>query len=291
MRLIRSPGPRATLAALLGAAALVAASVTPAWAARPPPQNVPALSGFVTDACSGLPIAAGLAVGLAPIDPVAGQPGPLQSPAAQGLGFFTYPTRDPGPVQLTVSAPGYLPLGADPTGAASPGVTITKDPGPVQLPAGQALSFGLVLDIRLVPTGQPGPIGCKPPNPNLPAIMGRGVDAATGLGLRGLMVGLAPIDPAGKDPGPIQLPSAGPLLGVFSFRDPGPVGFGFQFYAAAPGHTSLGAKVTANPGPSQFGPGIELTVNPGPINLPAGTGSVNVSLVLGVALPAGPAGG
>jgi hypothetical protein len=32
-------------------------------------------------------------------------------------------------------------------------------------------------------------------------------------------------------------------------------------------------------------------INPGPIQLPAGSGFVNVSVVLGFALPAGPAGG
>jgi hypothetical protein len=169
-------------------------------------------------------------------------------------------------------------------------VTVTISPGPVQLPAGQSVSVGLVLDIRLVPAFPPSP--CRDPGPaNLPAVAGRVVDAATGQGLRGLTVGLAPLvlDPTtGQvNPGPVQLPSFGPLAGFFSYKDPGPVQFGFQLYAAAPGHVSLGQS---NPGPINA-PGVTVTISPGPVQLPAGTGAVTGSVLLSVGLPAAPAGG
>ena len=157
MRLTRSPGSRATLAALLGAAALVAASVTPAWAARPPPQNVPALSGLVTNACTGLPIARGLDVAVALIDPAApvgSPPGPpVKPPNPNFLGLFSYPTLVPGAsYQLTVSASGFTPLGSDPAspGGGSPGITIVKPPNP-NLPAGQAVNESLALAVQLPP--------------------------------------------------------------------------------------------------------------------------------------------
>lgn len=114
------------------------------------------------------------------------------------------------------------------------------------------------------------------------------------MGLSGLTVGLAPLvtDPTGQiGPGPKSMPSFGPVFGLFAFRRPGPSGYGFQFYASAPGHTSLGVAPGINPGPAQFGPGVTVMVNPGPISLPAGTGAVNLSVVLAFALPAGPAGG
>jgi len=299
MRSIRPPtrGLRAGLVALAGVGALLAVTIAPVAAAEPGPTSVPALSGLVTDACTGLPITAGLSVGVAALvaDPTTGQvdPGPVQSPSSQGLGLFSYRTLQPGPIQLTVTAFGYTALGADPTrppGPANlgPGVTVTKDPGPVNLPPGQGLAVGLLLDIRLAPAYTGGP--CKPPNPNFPAIAGRGIDSATGRGLRGLTVGVAPLiaDPTTGllDPGPIQVPSGAPILGLFSFRDPGPTSF--QFYAAAPGHTSLGADPTKPPGPTNLGPGVTVTKDPGPIALPPGSGSVSVSLVLSVMLPLSP---
>jgi len=298
MRSIRPPtrGLRAGFAALVGVAALLAATIGPVAAAEPGPIAAPALSGLVTDACTGLPIVAGLSVGLSPSVPVTGEPGPISLPSAQGLGLFTYRTVDPGPIALTVSAPGYISLGADPAvGPVSggPGVPVPRDPGPISLPPGQGLAVGLLVDIRLAPAYTGGP--CKPPNPNFPAIAGRGIDSATGRSLRGLTVGVAPLiaDPTTglKDPGPIQMPSGAPILGLFSFRtrDPGPIAF--QFYATAPGHTSLGADPTKPPGPTNLGPGVTVTKDPGPIALPPGSGSVSVSLVLSVALPAGPPGG
>jgi len=299
MRSIRPPtrGLRAALVAVVGVGALLAATIAPVAAAEPGPINVPAISGLVTDACTGLPITAGLNVGVAALiaDPTTGQidPGPVSSPSSQGLGLFSYRTVDPGPIQLTVSAPGYIGLAQPPDPIlGNPGVHLMRDPGPINLPAGQSLAVGLLLDIRLAPAYTGGP--CKPPGPNnFPAVVGRAIDSATGRGLRGLTVGVAPLvadrTTGQADPGPLQIPSGAPILGFFSFRDPGPISF--QFYAAAPGHTSLGADPTKPPGPNNLGPGVTVTKDPGPIQLPAGSGSVSVSLVLSVALPAGPAGG
>jgi hypothetical protein len=144
----------------------------------------------------------------------------------------------------------------------------------------------------VVPGGAPGS-ACRPPGPPVfPALAGRVVDSATGRGLRGLTVGLAALvlDPATGllDPGPINHPPSPNFLGFFSFRtiDPGPSQF--QFYAAAPGHTSLGADPTKPPNPN--GPGVTVMIPPGPPDLPAGQ-VLNESLILSVALPAGPPGG
>jgi hypothetical protein len=284
---------RASLAALTALAALLAATVGPAAAADPGPLQVPALTGFVTNACTGFPIMSGLSVGVTRAVPVGVDPGPLQQPPGPiNFGLFTYPTLDPGPINLTVSAPGYVALGASAAGG-SPGVTITRDPGPILFPDGASFASGLLLDIRLVPTFPPNPCRASA-GPLFPALIGRGVDAATGRGLAGLSVGAAPIvvDPTTgqQDPGPINLPSSRPLLGLFVFRDPGPGQFGFQFYAAAPGHTSLGVAPGVNPGPIGFGPGVLVMADPGPMSL-TGSGAVNVSVVIGVALPVGPAGG
>jgi len=167
MRSIRPPtrGLRAGLVALVGVGALLAVTIAPVAAAEPGPTSVPALSGLVTDACTGLPITAGLSVGVAALvaDPTTGQvdPGPVQSPSSQGLGLFSYRTLQPGPIQLTVTAFGYTALGADPTrppGPANlgPGVTVTKDPGPIALPPGSgSVSVSLVLSVAL-PAGPPG---------------------------------------------------------------------------------------------------------------------------------------
>lgn len=282
---------RVLLAATAAISILLAATVAPAAAVNPGPTLVPALTGVVTDACTGLPILRGLTVGVAQIDPASGQPGPSQKPPGPSIfGLFTYPTLDPGPISLTVSAQGYLALGADPATGASPGVTIERPPGPNNLPAGQSFASGILLDIRLIPAYTGGP--CRPPGPSIfPAVSGRGVDAATGRGLTGLTVGLAPlvVDPTtgAIGPGPIQKPPSPNFLGLFVFRDPGPTQFGFQFYAAAAGHTRLGADPTKPPGPSQFGPGVTLSIDPGPIALPAGSGTVNQSIVVAFALPAG----
>jgi hypothetical protein len=292
MRPIRPPrrGLRAALAALIALTALLAATVAPAAASDAGPIQVPALTGFVTDACTGFPIMNGLTVGVTRAVPGGVDPGPVGLPSSPPFfGFFTYRTHDPGPVSLTVSAPGYTPLGG------TPGVTVLQDPGPVGLPAGQGLSIGLLLDIRLMPAG---PIGgalgsaCRPPGPPIfPALAGRVVDGATGRGLRGLTVGLAPLDPVTTQPGPINHPPSPNFLGFFSFgmQDPGPIGFGFQFYAAAPDHTSLGADPLHPPSPN--GPGVAVTVGPGPIQVPADSGFVNESVILSVALPVGLPGG
>jgi hypothetical protein len=283
----RPHAPRALLSATVLVGALLVGSVVPAAAVSPGPIGVPALTGFVTDACTGLPVA-GLSVGVTSTV----NPGLSQAPGiGPVLGLFVYPTVSPGPSQLTVSAPGYVPLGATPAGGA-PGVAVTVNPGPPYFPDGASFASGLLLDIRLQPLFPPSP--CSPAAPLFPAVSGRGVDAATGRALAGLTVALAPIisiDPTTGEvnPGPTQQPSGGPLLGLFSFRDPGPVQFGFQFYATAPNHTSLGADPTHPPSPN--GPGVAVMSNPGPIQLPAGSGAVNQSVVLAFALPAGPAGG
>ncbi len=269
---------RAAIAALLAAAALLVATVSPAAARPPGPPSLPALAGFVTDACTGLPILGGLDVSV-----VGPDGGIAKPPNPNRLGLFSFPSLAPGTYQLLVSAPGYDPLGADPATGGLPGVMVAKPPGPPALPAGQSLSIGLILSIGLAPTVTPGT--CKPPNPNLPALAGRGIDAATGRGLAGLVVGMAPlvIDPTtgASPPGPPTLPAFSPLFGFFVFPALAPGDY--LFSASAPGHLALGDDPTKPPNPN--GPGVMVTSPPGPPSLPAGQ-SVSEGLVLSVVLPA-----
>ena len=222
-------------------------------------------------------------------------PGLSQAPGiGPALGLFVYPTVSPGPSQLTVSAPGYVALGATSAGGA-PGVAVTVNPGPPYFPDGASFASGLLLDIRLQPLFPPSP--CIPAAPLFPAVSGRGVDAATGRAHAGLIVALAPIisiDPTTGEvnPGPTQHPPSPNFLGLFAFPTiTGSTAFGFQLYATAPNYTSLGVAAGINPGPTNFGPGVTVMSNPGAIQLPAGSGAVNQSVVLAFALPAGPAGG
>ncbi len=275
---IRPRSSRTALAALLAAVALLVATVGPAAALPPGPPVVPALTGFVTDACTGRPILSGLDVSV-----VGPDGGILKPPNPNRRGLFSFPSLAPGAYQLLVSAPGYGALGGDPVTGGSPGVMVTQPPGPPTLPAGQSLSIGLVLRIGLAPLVTPGT--CKPPNPNLPSFAGRGVDAATGRGLAGLVVEMAPlvIDPTtgALPPGPPILPAFSPLFGFFVFPDLAPGDY--LFSASSLRHTSLGADPTKPPNPN--GPGILVTLPPGPPTLPAGQ-SVNEGLVISVSLPA-----
>lgn len=282
---LRRHGLRVVLAMTAVLGALLATSAAPAAAATG--VAVPALSGLVTDQCTGLPVGTGLTITLgAPDGPI------LHLPSPNFLGLFSFPSLAPGTYQLMVSAPGYVPLGADPATGASSEVPIQQAPGPQGLPAGQSFAAGQFLDIRLAPLTPAAT--CKPPNPNLPAVAGRGVDAATGAGLSGLVVGVAPIvtDPATglTGPGSIVHPPSPNFFGLFAFPTiSGLAGSGFQFYATAPGHTSLGADPTKPPSPN--GPGVFVGQAPGPVGLPAGSGTLSVSIVIAFALPAGPAGG
>jgi hypothetical protein len=299
MRPMRPPGHglRAALVSLVGVAALLAATVGPVAAKPPSPPVLPALTGFVTDACTGLPISSGLDVAVALIggDPASPPGPPIKPPSPNFLGLFSYPTLVPGEAyQLTVSAPGYTPLGSDPTQPPgppnAPGVTLMMPPGPPVLPAGQALATGLLLDIRLQPPGPPTIPGgapgsaCRPPGPPVfPALAGRVVDSTTGRGLRGLVVGVATIDPATGALGAPQRPPGPPTLGFFSYPtlDPGPI----TLTVSAPGYTALGSDPTKPPTPN--GPGVTLMIPPGPPTLPTGQ-VVNESLVLSVQIPPGP---
>ena len=269
-------GFRASIVALVGVMALLAATVAPAAAQPPGPRAVPALSGLVTNACTGLPITNGLSVAVAVIDPATGAVGSPTKPPNPNFGFFAYRTLVPGgSYQLTVSAPGYTSLGADPTSpvGGSPGVTIMKPPTP-NLPAGQAIAIGLLLDVRLVPTRLP--TSCRPPGPpNFPALAGRVTDSTTGLGVQGLIVGVAMIDPASGALGSPQKPP-NPNLGFFSYRTL--VQGTYQLTIDAPGYTSLGVVGA---------PGVTLIMPPGPPVLPAGQ-IVNESLVVAVQMPPGP---
>ena len=268
-------GFRASIVALVGVMALLAATVAPAAAQPPGPPVVPALSGLVTNACTGLPITNGLSVAVAFIDPatpVGIPPGPPTKPPTPNFGFFSYPALVPGAsYQLTISAPGYGQLGAI---GAAPGVTIMMPPGPPTLPAGQGFAVGLLLDVRLVPTRLP--TSCRPPGPpTFPALAGRVTDSTTGAGVPGLSVGVAMIDPTTGAPGSLEKPPT-PNFGFFSYRtlDPG----SYQLTIDAPGYTSLGVVGGA--------PGVTLMKPPTP-NLPAGQ-IVNESLVVAVQIPPGP---
>ena len=262
------------LVAALASLALLGAAVAPAAAKDPGPPQLPAISGLVVDACTGLPITGGLEVTVVGADGAG-----IHPPSPNRLGLFSFPTLDPGTYQLMVSAPGYGPLGTvDPATGASPGVPVLKDPGPSQLPAAESFSEGLVLAIGLLPETPPNP--CRPPSPNLPALAGRGTDAATGAGLRGLTVGLDPVVPVGRDPGPAQAPAFRPLLGFFAFGSTAPGSY--LLLADAPGHASL---ATLDPATGAATPGVHVTKDPGPAQLPAGQFMAE-SLVVAFSLPA-----
>ena len=265
---------RGTLVAALVSLVLLGAAAAPVAATQPGPIQLPAISGLVVDACTGLPITGGLDVTV-----VNDAGAVIHPPSPNRLGLFSFRTLDPGTYQLMVSAPGYAALGTgDPATGASPGVRVTVDPGPQQLPAGQSFSEGLVLAIGLVPELPPSP--CRPPSPNLPALAGRGTDTATGTGLRGLSVGLSPLVPVGIDPGPVQAPTFRPLLGFFAFGATAPGSY--LLLASAPGHEDL---ATLDPATGAATPGVQVTVDPGPVNLPAGE-FVAESLVVAFSLPA-----
>lgn len=161
---MRPPRPTARafgarIAAVVGVMALLAATVAPVSAQPPGPPQIPALSGLVTDACTRLPITRGVSVGVALIDPAAPvgiPPGPPIRPPTPIFGLFAYRTLEPGTYQLTIDAPGYTSLGADPASpvGGSPGVTIIQPPGPPNLPAGQIVNQSLVVGVQ-IPPGPP----------------------------------------------------------------------------------------------------------------------------------------
>ena len=265
-------GVRATFATFVGVLALLAAAVAPAAAQPPGPPAIPALSGFVTNACTGFPITNGLSVAVALIDPAApfgSPPGPPAKPPNPNFGFFSYATLIQGAsYQLTVSAPGYGPLGVVGAGA---GVTVAMPPGPPIFPAGGGFGQGLLLDIRLVPSRLP--TSCKPPGPpTFPALAGRVIDGTTGRGIDGLVIGVATIDPASGAFGIPQKPP-NPNFGFFAYRtiEAGP----FQLTISAPGYVPLDVAGGST--------GVTLMMPPGPPALPAGQ-VVNESLVVAVQL-------
>jgi hypothetical protein len=88
-----------------------------------------------------------------PAAPVGSPPGPPSKPPNPNFGLFSYRTLAPGSYQLTIDAPGYTSLGADPAspGGSSPGVTVMRPPGPPTLPAGQIVNQSLVVGVQLPP--------------------------------------------------------------------------------------------------------------------------------------------
>ena len=199
------PTPPGTggLVAALASLALLGAAVAPAAAKDPGPPQLPAISGLVVDACSGLPITGGLEVTVVGADGAG-----IHPPNPNRLGRSASRPSTRASISCWSRPPGYGPLGTvDPATGATPGVPVLRDPGPENFPAGQSFSEGLVLAIGLVPETPPNP--CRPPNPNLPALAGRGTDAATGAGLRGLTVGLDAGRPSGATPARSSRPPSG----------------------------------------------------------------------------------
>jgi len=110
---------------------------------HPPNPNLPALSGIVRSAATGLPIVDATET----LTPASGEinPGPISL-----LGAFAWPTLDAGTYALAVAAPGYLPAGDPASG--SPALQITVSPGPIGFADGGSVSFGDLLDILLTRT-------------------------------------------------------------------------------------------------------------------------------------------
>jgi len=105
--------------------------------------TLPEMSGVVFDGKTRIPLASPGPISLSVPGEVS--PGPINYPG----GAFVFPAGAvaPGPGTLSVSAPGYLPLG----NAAGGGVAVTVNPGPSQLPGGDSFSEGQAVVVGLAP--------------------------------------------------------------------------------------------------------------------------------------------
>ncbi len=118
------------------ASVLLAPAFPPDPCRNPGPTGLPALSGVVRDARTGLPVF-GAQETLTAADPAEKNPGP---PGFAAFGLFAWPTLDPEGYTLNLAAPRY----------ANPGpVQVTINPGPTQFGDGSSVGFGTALDIQL----------------------------------------------------------------------------------------------------------------------------------------------
>jgi len=105
--------------------------------------TLPEVSGVVFDGKTRIPLASPGPIGLSVPGEVS--PGPISYPG----GAFVFPAGAiaPGSGTLSMSAPGYLPLG----NAAGGGVPVTISPGPINLPGGDSFSEGQAVVVGLAP--------------------------------------------------------------------------------------------------------------------------------------------
>ena len=118
------------------ASVLIAPAFPPAPCRNPGPQGIPALSGQIRDAASGLPIFNAQET-LTPADPAEKDPGP---PGLAAFGLFAWPTLDPGSYTLNLATPRYTNPGP---------IQVTKKPGPQGFGDGSSIAFGTNLDLQL----------------------------------------------------------------------------------------------------------------------------------------------
>ena len=258
---------RTLTVACIGAAGVVGSLATPVLAAPPGPSELPAIVGFVRDACSGLPVAGAIATLSSGTGAV--PPGP-----ADFGGAFVYPTLAPGSYVLAVTAPGYQPLGGRGLPGTVPGLNVTIPPGP----ADRSWQATLGLSLRLIPLYPPDP--CVPPGPSgLPALVGQVVSACNGAPILGATV---TIPPGPGDKGGLPAVQRTGFFGGFLYGSL-PAGV-HQLLVSAPGYQPLGGA-----GVPGVAPGIQVTIPPGPNDFSAATLALAVRLTpIGGCAPPGP---
>ena len=137
IQVTKDPGPISVSESIVASVLLAPATPGAACSGNPGPINLPALSGVVRSAVTGLPILRASES----LVPTSGEvnPGPISFGA---LGLFAWDTLADGSYVLDVAAPRYRDPGP---------VQVTKDPGPMQFPDGGSVAFGKTFDILLAP--------------------------------------------------------------------------------------------------------------------------------------------
>jgi len=144
-----SPGPSQLVAnsffqqGQIVSVAMVPTTIPPSPCFDLSAPTLPEMSGVVFDGKTRAPLASPGPISLSVPGEVS--PGPISYPG----GAFVFPAGAvaPGSGTLSVSAPGYLPLG----NAAGGGVPVTCQPGPQQLPGGDSFSEGQAVVVGLAP--------------------------------------------------------------------------------------------------------------------------------------------
>jgi hypothetical protein len=244
------------LSAIVPMAAFTAvelSSTGPAGAKAPGPTGLPAVQLVVDNACTGGPVS-GLT---ATLTPTSGETNPGPTQKKHGVYQWSSAAVAPGSYALSLSAPGFTPIGGAATG--SP-ITVTKDPGPPGLVADSFFDQGVVISVMMVPQ-------IYPPNPclglpalSLPEVAGGVFEGTTKTPLTNPgPISLTSVTAGESNPGPINEPN-GHFVFPAGAVTPGPS----TLSVAALGYLALGTEASGGVNP------VAVTVNPGPTQLPSG---------------------